>query len=75
MNIFGLPASCPDCGGELKLINGTSSGSLAVAILACRACPLEWEVTARINRMRSTEQEINRRRREKSRAKAKAAAA
>ena len=48
MNVFGLPAGCPACGGDMRLVNTTSNGQLAIGIMRCD-CRREWEITARIS--------------------------
>lgn len=47
---FGLPVSCPDCGGEVELVNARSTGSVSLAIVICHPCGWEFEVLARIER-------------------------
>jgi hypothetical protein len=46
--VFGLPVACPLCAGDVRLVNTTASEVLAVAIVACRPCRREYEITARI---------------------------
>lgn len=46
--VFGLPASCPSCGGELELVNTTADTWLAVGILRCPPCRRQWEATVRL---------------------------
>jgi hypothetical protein len=46
--VFGLPVACPLCAGDVRLVNTTASDVLAVAIVACRPCRREFEITARI---------------------------
>lgn len=50
MTHFGLPASCPDCGGELQLLNAHSRGAVSLAILLCQPCAWEFEVLMRLTR-------------------------
>lgn len=50
MTHFGLPASCPDCGGELQLLNSRSRGTVSLAILLCQPCAWEFEVLMRIEK-------------------------
>ena len=48
MTVFRLPITCPPCAGNVSLINATSNGSLAIAIVECHPCEREFEVTARL---------------------------
>ena len=42
---FGLPVSCLRCAGPVHLVNTTAqSGSQSIAVVACRACRVEWVV-------------------------------
>lgn len=50
MSPFGLPVSCPDCGGEVELVNARSTGTVSLAIVTCLPCGWEYEVLARIER-------------------------
>lgn len=47
--VFGLPASCLRCGGELSLINSAGEGDLAVGIVEC-VCGRQYELTVRMSR-------------------------
>ena len=48
MTRFVLPVSCPRCASDVQLVNATSNGSLAVAVVECHPCEREFEVTARL---------------------------
>ena len=48
MTRFVLPLTCPSCASDVSLINATSNGSLAIAIVECHPCEREYEVTARL---------------------------
>lgn len=48
MTLYTLPISCPTCAGNVSLINATTNGLLAVAVVECHPCEREWEVTARL---------------------------
>lgn len=50
MSAFGLPVSCPDCGGEVELVNARATGAVSLAIVSCLPCGWEYEVLARIER-------------------------
>ena len=42
MTPFILPASCYADGGPLKLVNGRTAGTEAVAIVECLDCERQW---------------------------------
>lgn len=48
MTLFTLPISCPSCASDVSLINTTTNGLLAVAVVECHPCEREFEVTARM---------------------------
>lgn len=61
--MFRLPVTCPSCASDVSLINATTNGSLAVAVVECHPCEREWEVTARLvphGRSRSYVERANR---------------
>jgi transcription elongation factor Elf1 len=74
VTVFRLPVSCPSCASDVVLVNTTTNGSLAVAVVECHPCEREWEVTARlvphgrsrayVERAKQSGQESKRRRRE-----------
>lgn len=47
-----MAVACPKCGAEVEHLNGTTNGSLAVALVRCCGCRAEYEITARIVRFR-----------------------
>ncbi len=64
---FRIPISCLRCGGRVELVNGTSSGTLSVAIVACSACRIQWEITLRMAVHRLPEQVRNAERKQRAR--------
>lgn len=47
-----LGLTCPQCAGDVDLVNTTANGLLSVAIVACQPCRAQWEVSVRIRRHR-----------------------
>lgn len=63
MTLYTLPITCPSCAGNVVLINATTNGLLAVAVVECHPCEREYEVTARLvphGRSRSYVERANR---------------
>ncbi len=63
MTRFVLPISCPTCASDVVLVNTTTNGSLAVAVVECHPCERELEITSRLvahGRSRSYVERANR---------------
>ena len=70
MTVFRLPVTCPSCASDVQLVNATTNGSLAVAVVECHPCEREFEITARLvphGRSRAYEERANRAKVEDSR--------
>lgn len=70
LTLFTLPITCPRCSSDVSLVNATTNGLLAVAVVECRPCEREFEVTARLvphGRSRAYEERANRAKVEDSR--------
>lgn len=46
--MFGLPISCPVCGGVPELVQSRACTTEAVAVLDCRGCERQWTVSMQI---------------------------
>lgn len=56
---WGCPLSCPQCGSDVRLVNSTSNGLLAVTVVACCDCNRQWSIEARVRSVSLTQAEIN----------------
>lgn len=66
---YHVPLDCPHCGRHLAHVNGTASGSQALAVARCGPCGQEWVVTVTLRPVRSVEQEQARQRQERRRSR------
>lgn len=54
MTVFGLPVSCPQCGGTMELVNASVQGpheglgTSGVAVLGCECCGRQWTVSMQL---------------------------
>ncbi len=46
---FQLPMACFRCAGPLDIVNGTSNGTLSIAILECPRCDRQYELSMRLH--------------------------
>jgi transcription elongation factor Elf1 len=53
---FAVEVTCPQCAGSVTAVNSCASGLLSVAILECKPCRRQFEVTVRLSVHRTPEQ-------------------
>lgn len=42
--MFGLPITCPQCGGDVAQVDAVGSGTTSTALLRCDACDGDYHV-------------------------------
>ena len=51
MKVFGLPISCPQCGGDVTHVDAVGSGTTSTALLRCDPCDGDYHVEVLLRRV------------------------